>query len=168
MPPQAVKELNVEDIKYKEIQAMAENGETLFPDLINEAQLKKVKVELAALLEKRPHGYYAKAATLQEDVTVLNDIIHPQRDKMKYAMDIMEESRSALSLYEGRFEFRVCLQWEPIYNAARKVLHPYLCHLQDEKDEKDEKVKAATIRKAMPTRLGREEGNSTMNDIMHY
>ena len=118
------------------IQAIAKNGETLFPDLINEAQFKSMKVELATILEKRPHGYHKKAATLQEYITVLNNIIYTQQDKMKYAMDIMEESRSALSMYKGHFGFQVYLKLEPIYNTASKLLHPYLFHLQDEKNEK--------------------------------
>ena len=52
--------------------------------------MKKLKVELTALLENIPRGYYTKAATLQYYVTVLNDIINRQRDKMKYDMDITE------------------------------------------------------------------------------
>ena len=45
---------------------------------------------------------------------MFKDIIHTQRDKMKYAMDNMEDSRLALSLYEENLGFLFCLQWEPI------------------------------------------------------
>jgi hypothetical protein len=119
---------NLLDQKYVDVQNAAKEDIELSIDYEKTNARKRLVAELADLLRVRPPGFYASAATLQERIKSLERDLKPTQQAISKTMDIMEESHQALVMYEKQQEYKLCIDWDKIYLAAKQVLAPHLEH----------------------------------------
>jgi len=142
--PGRVLEIDSNNEKYRKIVAMAERNVTLCIEIEKESALADLQAQLRRLEQTRPHGFYREAAELQKHIEELKQYVKGPRDAVNVAMEIISEAEVALQVHENAKDYEACIVWDEIYNAARKVLHPYLEHLKAEKAAKPLLVHALT------------------------